>query len=450
MRAWPLFPVTVVGSLPRPQPLLDALRRRQAKRIHLATFDRVVAQAVQEAVTLQEQAGVDIVSDGEQRRDNFYSFIVEYVDGIRLMSLAELLDYVENKAAFESLLNALDVPAFAIKNPVVIGPVRRRQPLALTEYQGVRAYTQRPIKIALPGPYLLTRSMWVKSLSADFYPTKESLGNDVVALLRAELIALRDAGCAFVQFDEPVLTEVAFAGPHATHTFMCAALSEKSSPEEELTFAVDLLNRVVAGVEGIKTGLHVCRGNWSRQETVLLQGAYDPLIPYFSRMQVQQLVLEYATERAGSVEVLRDLPPEKEIGLGVCNPRSAEIESVDFIVRKVKTLLQYRRPEQILPQPGLRLRHLCRAPSEYSGRGSRETVGDLSGRRGLTGGVCLRHSPPTTSWTTRGTEGMSPRRTARKTSRRAAREPRLSQRRCRGRLAGHSRAGTSSSGRRVL
>ena len=103
MRAWPLFPVTVVGSLPRPQPLLDALRRRQAKRIHLATFDRVVAQAVQEAVTLQEQAGVDIVSDGEQRRDNFYSFIVEYVDGIRLMSLAELLDYVENKAAFETL-----------------------------------------------------------------------------------------------------------------------------------------------------------------------------------------------------------------------------------------------------------------------------------------------------------------------------------------------------------
>ena len=162
MHTWPLFPVTVVGSLPRPQPLLDALRRRQAKRIHLATFDRIVAQAVQEAVRLQEQAGVDIVSDGEQRRDNFYSFIVEYVDGIGLMSLAELLDYVENKAAFESLLNALDVPAFAIKNPVVIGPVRRRQSLALAEYEGVRAYTQRPIKIALPGPYLLTRSMWVK------------------------------------------------------------------------------------------------------------------------------------------------------------------------------------------------------------------------------------------------------------------------------------------------
>lgn len=351
MQTWPLFPVTVVGSLPRPPQLLDALRRRQAKRIRPATFDKILAQAIQEAVALQEQAGVDIISDGEQQRDNFYSFIAACVDGVRLMSLAELLDYVENKAAFERLLQALDVPAFAIKNPVVVGPLRRRQPLALAEYQSVRAYTALPVKVALPGPYLLTRSMWVKRLSADVYPTKEALGNDVVTLLRQELIALRDAGCAFVQFDEPVLSEVAFAGPHATHTFMCAALSEKSSPEEELTFAVDLLNRVVDGITGVKTGLHVCRGNWSRQEQVLLQGAYDPLIPYFSRMQVQQLVLEYATERAGSVEVLHALPPEKEIGLGVCNPRTTEIESVDFIVGKVKALLQYRRPEQIYLNP---------------------------------------------------------------------------------------------------
>ncbi len=351
MHTWPLFPVTVVGSLPRSQPLLTALRRKQAGRVGSEAFAAVAAQAVREAVQLQEQAGVDIVSDGEQLRDNFYSFIVEHVDGVRLMSLAEMLDYVENKAAFERLLNALDVPAFAIKNPVVTGPVRRRTSLALAEYQGVRAYTTRPVKIALPGPYLLTRSMWVKSLSADYYPTKEALGNDVVALLREELLTLRDAGCAFVQFDEPVLTEVAFAGPHATHTFMCAALSEKSSPEEELSFAVELINRVVAGVDGIKTGLHVCRGNWSRQENVLLQGAYDPLIPYFSQMQVQQLVLEYATERAGSVEVLGALPPDKEIGLGVCNPRSAEVESVDFIVRKVEALLKHRRPEHIYLNP---------------------------------------------------------------------------------------------------
>jgi 5-methyltetrahydropteroyltriglutamate--homocysteine methyltransferase len=351
MHTWPLFPVTVVGSLPRPQPLLAALRRKQAGRLTAEEFTAVAESAVVEALALQERSGVDIVSDGEQFRDNFYSFIAEAVDGVRLMSLAELLEYVENKAAFERLLNALDVPAFAIKNPVVTGPVQRRQPLTGHEIATLQARTDKPIKVALPGPYLLTRSMWVKRLSAESYPTKEALGDAVVTLLREELCDLRDAGCAFVQFDEPVLSEVAFAGPHMTHTFMCAALSEKSDPEAELNFAVALLNRVVEGVEGVKTGLHVCRGNWSRQEQVLLQGAYDPLIPYFSRMQVQQLVLEYATERAGSLDVLGDLPPNMEIGLGVCNPRSAEIESVDFIVNKVRALLQHRKPEQIYLNP---------------------------------------------------------------------------------------------------
>lgn len=351
MHAWPVFPVTVVGSLPRNPALLTALRGRQAGRLSAEVFTSVAESAVVDALALQERSGVDIVSDGEQFRDNFYSFIADAVDGIRLMSLAELLDYVENKSAFERLLNALDVPAFAIKNPVVTGPLQRRQSLTRHEISTLQAHTDKPIKVALPGPYLLTRSMWVKRLTAEHYPTKEALGDAVVTLLREELHDLREAGCAFVQFDEPVLSEVAFAGPHMTHTFMCAALSEKSDPEEELNFAVELINRVVEGSAGIKTGLHVCRGNWSRQETVLLQGAYDPLIPYFSRMRVHQLVLEYATERAGSLDVLSALPPAMEIGLGVCNPRSAEIESVDFIVNKVRTLLQYRQPGQIYLNP---------------------------------------------------------------------------------------------------
>ena len=170
-------------------------------------------------------------------------------------------------------------------------------------------------------------------------------------MLREELIELRDAGCAFVQFDEPVLSEVAFAGPHATHSFMCAALSEKASPEDELNFAVDLINRVVDGVDGIKTGLHVCRGNWSTKEDVLLAGAYDPLVPYFSRMNVQQFVLEYATDRAGSTDILANLPADKEVGIGVCNPRTQDIESVEFILAKVKGLLKSRKPAQIFLNP---------------------------------------------------------------------------------------------------
>ncbi len=348
----PLFPVTVVGSLPRPKTLLKALGRRQKGAINNAEFELIAQDATREALRLQNEAGVDVVTDGEQRRDNFYSFIAGHIEGIRLVTLAEMLDYVENKAAFEKLLNALDVPAFALKNPVVSGKLKRRHPLVLHDYLFLQQHTRKPIKVTLPGPYLLTRSMWVKSLSSEWYPDKESLGNEVVTILREELTALQDAGCSFVQFDEPVLTEVAFAGPHETHTFMCAALSEKSSPEEELDYAVDLLNRVVEGMNGkVKTALHVCRGNWSKREDVLLRGAYDALIPYFSRMNVHQFVLEYATERAGSIEALAHLSPDKEIGLGVVDPRTTEVESVDFVVNKVKSLLKYRRSEQIYLNP---------------------------------------------------------------------------------------------------
>lgn len=348
MKKLPLFPVTVVGSLPRSASVLKALRQKQKGTLAAEEFNAVADQAVQEALALQEGAGVEIVSDGEQRRDSFFAFIAEHLEGTRLMTLAEMLDYVEDKAAFERLLSALDVPAFALKNPVVIGKLKRRHALVANDFRYLRTLTDKPIKATLPGPYLMARSMWVKALSYDFYPDKESLGEDVVRILREELAELIEAGCQFVQFDEPVLTEVAFAGPGETHSFMCAALSEKSSPREELEFAVDLINRVVDGFEDkIKTALHVCRGNWSQKEEVLLRGAYDPLIPFFSRMKVKQFVLEYATERAGSIEVLAGLPADKEVGLGVVDPRTPEVETVEFILGKVRALLKCRRPEQI-------------------------------------------------------------------------------------------------------
>ncbi len=352
MGSLPLFPVTVVGSMPRSPDMLKALRQKEKGAITKEEFEAIAGKAVLEALHLQEEAGVEIVSDGEQRRDSFFSFIAEHIDGARLMTLAEMLDFVEDKAAFERLLSALDVPAFALKNPVAVGNLKRKDPLVLNDYLYLRKQTAKPIKVTLPGPYLMTRSMWVKALSSKYYPDKESMGNAVVGILREELAALRDNGCQFVQFDEPVLTEVAFAGPNETHTFMCAALSEKSSPKEELEFAVHLINRIVDGFAGeIKTALHVCRGNWSRKESVLLRGAYGPLIPFLSKMNVDQFVLEYATERAGSIDVLADLPAGKEIGLGVVDPRTAEVETVEFVVSKVKGLLKHRRPDQIYLNP---------------------------------------------------------------------------------------------------
>jgi 5-methyltetrahydropteroyltriglutamate--homocysteine methyltransferase len=104
-------------------------------------------------------------------------------------------------------------------------------------------------------------------------------------------------------------------------------------------------------VHGPRIGLHVCRGNWSRSEEVLLSGDYEPLLPCFKDMGVKQFVLEYATPRAGDVDVVGKALPDREIGLGVVNPRTEEIETVETIVRNTERALKYYRPEQIFLNP---------------------------------------------------------------------------------------------------
>ncbi len=104
-------------------------------------------------------------------------------------------------------------------------------------------------------------------------------------------------------------------------------------------------------MSGIRTGLHVCRGNWSRAEEVLLSGDYEPLVPCFEKVDVKQFVLEYATPRAGDVDVVGRTLSDREIGLGVVNPRTAEIENVETIVRNAERALKYYRPEQIFLNP---------------------------------------------------------------------------------------------------
>ncbi len=357
MKDLPLFPVTTVGSWPRSPEVLRAQRQKQRGAISADEFEQVADAAVLEVLRQQEDAGVDIVTDGEQRRDNFYSFVAEKLDGVRLMTLAEMLDIVEDKAGFERILQTLDVPAFAIKNPTCVGKIERREPLALDEYLFLRRHTDRPIKVPLPGPYLMTRAMWVKEATRAVYPTKEELAEDVVSILREEIRELREAGADFIQFDEPVLTELVFTQGQ-TRTFMCAALAARNDPAEELEFAVGLINRVMDGVDqennGTRLGLHICRGNWSRQEDVLLKGSYHPLAPYLERLNVRQLVLEFATPRAGELGALLSsnaIQEDEELGLGVINPRTEEIEPVDAVVARVEEALQHLPPERIFLNP---------------------------------------------------------------------------------------------------
>ena len=215
-----MFTTTQVGSWPRSKTMLKALRGHQKGRMTRQEFDRVADDEIRRCVELQHDAGLDIVTDGELRRDSFYSYVTDKLDGTTLHSLADLLETVEDKASFEEMLHTLDVPASAIHNPTCVGKLSRREPLAVDEVRFLKTITDRPIKVTLPGPYLLTRSMWVRSLSTAGYGDKIEMGDDVVRILRDELEELRDEGAAFVQFDEPVLTEVVLSEENDRRTFM--------------------------------------------------------------------------------------------------------------------------------------------------------------------------------------------------------------------------------------
>lgn len=342
MKSPGLFPTTVVGSWPRPRWLLEALRRKREGRLSYEEFSSIADEAVLLAVKYQEDAGVEILTDGEQRRDNFYSFVADKISGIELKTVAEIVDLVPDKARYEALLRALDVPAYSIRNPVVVSKLRPGPGgIVRDEASFLRGHTSRLIKVPLPGPYLLTRSSWVPGISDKHYSSREDLGHEYARLVREEILALRDLGVFFVQLDEPVLTEVVYGADQSQQTFMCAALFTRINPREELEFAVSLINEAVKGISGIKTGVHVCRGNWSRREEALLSGDYVPLMPYLAEAKVDQLVLEFATPRAGDVEALRDYIGEKEIGYGVVNPRTDAVEPPSEIVSKVERILRF-------------------------------------------------------------------------------------------------------------
>jgi len=214
------FQTTQVGSWPRSKDLLKMLRGYQKGTVSRGDFTAVAENEIRRTVALQEQAGLDIVVDGEHRRESFYAFITEKVAGTKLMSLADMLDFVEDKAEFEEMLRTMDMPASAVKNPTCIGKLSRREPLALGDLQFLRTITKKPVKITLPGPYLLTRSMWVGALTRKVYRNHQKMADDIVEILRDELLDLRDAGCDFVQFDEPVLTEVVMSEECERRTFM--------------------------------------------------------------------------------------------------------------------------------------------------------------------------------------------------------------------------------------
>lgn len=340
-----------IGSWPRPRWMLQAVHEHMEGRLPDAEFHATADDAVRLAITAQLRAGADVVSDGEQRRDSYSSFVASRLDNTQLIPLTDLLPLVDDPEEFERELRALDVPAGDVRHPAVFGPLGRSRGIAVHEVEFAKSLTQQPVKVALPGPYLLTRTMWMECISDRAYANREDLANDIVRVLREEIACLLAAGTALVQLDEPVLSEVVFSGPATQRSFMCGALSEKGDPAVELAFARDLVNAVAAGFPRERLALHMCRGNWTPDETKALAGDYRPLVDTLGRLQVGTLFLELATPRAGEMEVLKSLPDDMRIGVGACNQKHAHVESVDHVLHHAEHAVQLFGAQRVLLTP---------------------------------------------------------------------------------------------------
>ena len=349
--AVPPLAVMGIGSWPRPRWMIEAMHAHVEGRLSEEAFHETANDAVRLAIAAQERAGVDVVTDGEQRRDSYASFVASRLDNCQLIPLTDLLPLVDDPEEFEAELRALDIPAGDVRHPAVFGRLTRSRPLVAHEVDFARTVTSKPVKVALPGPYLLTRTMWMECISDRAYDSREELAEDIVQVLKQELAELLDAGAALIQFDEPVLSEVVFSGAKNKRSFMCGALSESLAPELELAFARDLLNAVLADAPRDRTALHVCRGNWTPDESVALAGSYTPLVKMLGEVKVGAYLLEMCTPRAGEMEILKALPDDARIGVGVVNQKDPSIETVDAIVGRIAHAIDLFGKDRVLLHP---------------------------------------------------------------------------------------------------
>jgi 5-methyltetrahydropteroyltriglutamate--homocysteine methyltransferase len=142
-----------------------------------------------------------------------------------------------------------------------------------------------------------------------------------------------------------------FTGAKTQRSFMCGALSEKGDPVTELGFARELLNAVVDGFPMGRTAVHICRGNWTTDESTCLSGSYEPLVKTLRELNVGTYFLELCTPRAGEMEVLRSLPDDRRVGVGVVNQKLERIESVEEIVVKIERAVSIFGPQRVLLNP---------------------------------------------------------------------------------------------------
>ena len=315
----PPFRAEHVGSLLRPQELIEARLRREAGEIDADELHEIENIAIRDAVHLQEDAGLEVVTDGEFRRHTYFS------------------DFFERIAPLEFDRNAEKGWDYTNEAGKKVGAARVRidhrilwsEPVNADDFTFVDELTSQTVKLTLPGPCVLHFFGGAGNISKIVYDDLDLFWDDIVDAYLNELAALDEAGCEYVQLDETALAK--FSDPKIQ-----AALAERGDNWQDLlTLYAKTINRVIDGKpDGMRIGIHLCRGN--KQSYWQAEGGYDLVADtLFNEVNADCYFLEYDTPRAGDFGPLRLLPKNKTAILGLVSTKTPELESKDEIKRRL-------------------------------------------------------------------------------------------------------------------
>jgi 5-methyltetrahydropteroyltriglutamate--homocysteine methyltransferase len=317
-----LFPTSLVGSYPQPDWLIDRqkLAGEAVARIRAQELWRVspewLAQAQDDATILairdQERAGLDILTDGEMRRESYSNRFATALEGIDLDNPGTVLSRTGRK----------------ILVPRVVGPVRRRHPVQVRDVQFLRANTDRLIKMTVPGPFTMSQQA-----QNDYYDTEEALALAYAVAVNEEIKDLFAAGADFVQIDEPYM---------------------QAQPEKARQFGVKAVNRALDEAPGV-TAIHLCFGYAA---LVKERPSGYSFLPELAHCPVQQISIETA-QSSLDCAVLSKLPG-KTIILGVLDLSTQEIETPEIVARRIRRALPFVSPERLIVAPDCGLKYLPR------------------------------------------------------------------------------------------
>ncbi len=301
-----LFPASVVGSLPRPQHVLELIERTDWSEAD----ERAMDAAVRDAVSMQERSGLDVVTDGEWRRRSYIGVIAELAHGFALET--NLADGRPWTVVTEKLA------------PKPAGFIAR-------EAAFLKSVARVGTKITLPAPALLGERLWHPVRSRAAYPRREDFVRDCVEPLRREIALIHDIGIDVVQIDDPHLC--LFVDPDVRRGY--------DDPDRAADFAVDMVNAVVDGFDGVKFAVHLCRRAGARVRGEKHHaGTYGPILAQLNRLKVQHLTMEFTAAGADDLESLGRLREDFELGLGVVDVTPGVEEDPARIVGRVERALE--------------------------------------------------------------------------------------------------------------